>query len=59
MVTRLSSCSAPEAPLRAYRVEPPRASDAIAVSLRDAFGREPMLPEDITLLLRRLNGTAH
>jgi hypothetical protein len=50
-----SSCSAPEAHPSAYRVEGPRASDAIAVSLRDAFDREPGLPEEMVLLLHRLN----
>lgn len=55
LVTRPSSCSAPEARARAYRVERPRASDAIAVSLRDAFSREPGLPEDMAAILRCLN----
>jgi hypothetical protein len=54
-VTRSSSCSAPEANGRAYRVERPRASDAIALSLRDAFSREPGLPEDMIAMLRCLN----
>jgi hypothetical protein len=54
-VTRSSSCSAPEANGRAYRVERPRTSDAIALSLRDAFSREPGLPEDMIAMLRRLN----
>jgi hypothetical protein len=54
-VTRSSSCSAPEANGRAYRVERPRASDAIALSLRDAFSREPSLPEDMAAILRHLN----
>jgi hypothetical protein len=47
--------SAPEVHARAYRVERPRASDAIAVSLRDAFSREPGLPEDMAAMLRCLN----
>ncbi|MDT8757342.1 hypothetical protein MZO42_01400 [Sphingomonas psychrotolerans] len=55
-MTRTASLSAPEAQLRAYSVEPPRASDAIAVSLRDAFEREAGLPDDMIMLLRRLNG---
>ncbi|MDP5279596.1 hypothetical protein Q9Q95_11750 [Sphingomonas sp. DG1-23] len=55
IVTRPSSFSAPEAQLRAYRVERPRASDAIAVSLRDAFERESGIPEDMVMLLRSLN----
>ncbi|NIJ20602.1 hypothetical protein FHS95_002294 [Sphingomonas naasensis] len=54
-MTRTSSFSAPEAQSCAYRVERPRASDAIAVSLRDAFDRESGLPEDMAALLRRLN----
>lgn len=54
-MTRSSSCSAPEANGRAYRVERPRASDAIALSLRDAFAREPGLPEDMAAILRCLN----
>ena len=54
-MTRTSSFSAPEAHGRAYRVERPRASDAIAVSLRDAFDRDTGLPEDMAALLRRLN----
>lgn len=55
LVTRPSSCPAPEARVRAYRVERPRASDAIAVSLRDAFSRDPGLPEDMAAILRCLN----
>ena len=55
-MTRTSSFSATEAQLRAYRVERPRASDALAVSLRDAFERESGLPDDMVMLLRRLNG---
>lgn len=54
-MTRTSSCSAPEVHARAYRVERPRASDAIALSLRDAFDREAGLPEEMAALLRRLN----
>lgn len=54
-MTRTSSFSAPEAHACAYRVERPRASDAIALSLRDAFDRESGLPEDMAMLLRRLN----
>jgi len=54
-VNRPSSFSAPETQLRAYSVERPRASDAIAVSLRDAFERESGIPEDMVMLLRCLN----
>ncbi|MEP9360171.1 hypothetical protein [Sphingomonas sp. KR3-1] len=39
----------------AYRVEPPRASDAIGLALRDAFGRDNGLPDDMNALLRQLN----
>jgi hypothetical protein len=39
----------------AYRVEAPRASDAIGTALRDAYTREPALPEDMTAILHRLN----
>ena len=45
-----------EATSPAYRVEPPRASDAIGVALRDAFERELNLPDDMVAMLRRLNG---
>lgn len=38
-----------------YRVEVPRASDAIGLALRDAYGREPSLPEDMAAMLRQLN----
>ena len=34
----------------------PRAADAIGAALRDAFGREPRLPDDMMVLLARLNG---
>ena len=54
-MTRPSSFSAPEAPIRAYRVGRPHASDAIGVSLRDAFERETGLPEDMAVLLHHLN----
>ena len=40
----------------AYQVEAPRASDAIGLALRDAFERDYGLPEDMSILLRRLNG---
>ena len=40
----------------AYQVEAPRASDAIGLALRDAFERDYGLPEDMSRLLRRLNG---
>jgi len=40
----------------AYRVEIPRASDAIGLALRDAFARELGLPDDMAAMLVRLNG---
>jgi len=40
----------------AYRVEVPRASDAIGLALRDAFVRELGLPDDMAAMLGRLNG---
>lgn len=40
----------------AYQVQAPRASDAIGLALRDAFERDYGLPEDMTTLLRQLNG---
>jgi hypothetical protein len=45
-----------EAHNAAYRVESPRASDAIGLALRDAFDRELGLPDDMRALLRCLNG---
>ncbi|MGK6356421.1 hypothetical protein ACMGDH_14500 [Sphingomonas sp. DT-207] len=46
----------PKAQDRAYRVERPRASDAVAAALRDAFDEEPEMPADMMALLHRLNG---
>ena len=54
-VVRSSSRSAPEAQAPAYRVEPPRASDAIGLALRDAFERDLGLPDDMAAMLRRLH----
>ena len=54
-MTRSSSGSAFEAQAPAYRVEAPRASDAIALALRDAYDREPGLPDDMAAMLRQLN----
>jgi hypothetical protein len=42
-----------------YRVEPPRASDAIGASLRDAFDRDLGLPDDMLAMLRDLNAGGH
>lgn len=36
-------------------VERPRAGDAIGVALRDAYCREPELPDELATLLRQLN----
>jgi hypothetical protein len=40
----------------AYRVEAPRASDAIGSALRDAFARDIGLPDDMMAMLASLNG---
>jgi len=37
-------------------VAKPRATDAIGFALRDAYGRDAALPDDLAMLLRRLNG---
>ncbi|HEY0622025.1 hypothetical protein [Sphingomonas sp.] len=39
-----------------YRVELPRAHDAIGVVLRDSYLRDVELPEDMLALLHRMNG---
>lgn len=39
-----------------YRVELPRPHDAIGVVLRDVFLRDCELPDDMTRMLRRMNG---
>jgi len=41
---------------KGYRVELPRPHDAIGVVLRDSYLRDIELPEDMALLLRRMNG---
>jgi hypothetical protein len=50
-----SSASANDARQPAYRVEPPRASDAIGLALRDAYVRDLGLPDDMAAMLRQLN----
>lgn len=40
-----------------YQVEPPRASDAIGMALRDAFERDLGVPEDMAAMLRLLGAT--
>jgi len=39
-----------------YRVELPRAHDAIGVVLRDSYLRDTDLPDDMVVLLRQMNG---
>ena len=39
-----------------YRVELPRACDAIGVVLRDAYERDLGVPDEMAMLLRKLNG---
>lgn len=48
-----SSSAMPREP--AYRVEAPRASDAIGLALRDAYVRDMGLPEEMAAMLRQLN----
>jgi hypothetical protein len=54
-MNRVSHSQADDATASGYRVELPRVSDAVARSLRDAYSREPSLPEEFIRLLRRLN----
>jgi hypothetical protein len=56
-MVRSPSGPAPESLMPGYRVEPPRASDAVGLALRDAFDRDLGLPDDMVMLLRRLNRT--
>jgi hypothetical protein len=39
-------------------VDPPRASDAIGLALRDAYERDLGMPDDMAATLRRLNATS-
>ena len=39
-----------------YRVELPRTCDAIGVALRDAYERDLGVPDDMLVLLRKING---
>lgn len=50
-----TSASAGDAMQPAYRVEAPRASDAISLALRDAYARDQGLPDDMAAMLRQLN----
>ncbi|MBX3564238.1 MAG: hypothetical protein KF730_06625 [Sphingomonas sp.] len=54
-MTSSSSTTAPEARHTAYRVEAPRASDAIGHALRGAYADEGGLPDDMAAILRQLN----
>ncbi|MCW4463050.1 hypothetical protein OK349_15155 [Sphingomonas sp. BT-65] len=42
-----------------YRVELPRIHDAIGVVLRDAYEREPELPQDMIHLLKQMSDTRY
>ncbi|RSY87580.1 hypothetical protein DAH66_08150 [Sphingomonas koreensis] len=55
MVRHATSEGNPQQP-NGYRVELPRPHDAIGVVLRDSYLRDIDLPEDMALLLRRMNG---
>lgn len=55
MVRHATSEGNPQQP-NGYRVELPRPHDAIGVVLRDSYLRDIDLPEDMILLLRRMNG---
>lgn len=54
-MNQTTSATASDARQPAYRVEAPRASDAIGLALRDAYMRELGLPDDMAAMLRRLN----
>jgi hypothetical protein len=55
-VVSASSNPASEAKQSAFRVESPRASDAIGKALRDIYVRDLGLPEDMAAMLHQLNG---
>ncbi|MBW6528664.1 hypothetical protein KZ813_17620 [Sphingomonas sp. RHCKR7] len=42
-----------------YVVRAPQAGDALAGSLRSAFGRDQVLPSDMARLLTKLGGSGH
>ena len=54
-MTNVSPGPAREANIPPYRVEAPRASDAIGRALRHAFTNDIGLPDDMAALLRQLN----
>lgn len=56
MVRHAAPQSNPQQP-SGYRVELPRPHDAIGVVLRDSYLRDIELPDDMAVLLRRMNGT--
>lgn len=58
-MVRLATQQGNAQPSSGYRVELPRPHDAIGVVLRDAYLRDIELPDDMSLLLRRMNGTRH
>lgn len=51
---RPASSPSDEAP--GYRVQAPRAGDAIGNALRGAYEQDLGLPEDMAAMLRQLNG---
>jgi len=54
-MNQTTSATASDARQPAYRVEAPRASDAIGLALRDAYARDLGLPDDMTAMLRQLS----
>jgi len=58
-MVRHASSQGTAQPPAGYRVELSRPHDAIGVVLRDSYLRDIELPEDMAMLLRRMNGTRH
>ena len=56
MVRHASQQANAQQSLSGYRVELPRPHDVIGVVLRDTYLRDIELPDDMNLLLRRMNG---
>jgi len=54
-MVRSSARCQPEGPSPEFRVEAPRAGDAIGGALRGAFERDLGLPDDMAAMLRRLD----
>jgi hypothetical protein len=46
-------------PRGGYVVRKPRASDAVGGSLRNIYETDPRLPEDLSALIRRIDGRSH